>query len=227
MSKLIAFTCIAALSLAYGADEKDGGLVKVAGKGSLAIIDCRAGLDWAKCAPTLDKFNETFRIAVEKRQGEPFAIETAAEAVRRSGANAVLFVGDRPDYPMSLTASEQKWAFVNLAPLKAAAINFDRRCQYLLMRGIYRALGSDVSRADKSCLSPVYSPEDLDKISDMGVAMDTFIAVNESCEALGIEPVEYLTFREACELENPPTPTNDVQRAIAAEVKAARKKQNR
>lgn len=199
----------------------------MSGKGSLAIVDCRAGLDWAKCAPALDKFNETFRIAVEKRQGEPFAIEKAAEAVRQTGANAVLFVGDRSDYPMSLTASEQKWAFVNLAPLKAAGTNFDRRCQYLLMRGIYRALGSDVSRADKSCLSPVYSPEDLDKISDLGVAMDTFIAVNESCEALGIEPVEYLTFREACELDNPPTPTNDVQRAIAAEVKAAMKKQKR
>ena len=57
--------------------------------------------------------------------------------------------------------------------------------------------------------------------------MESFISISESSETLGIEPVEYLTFREACEMENPPTPTNDLQRAIAAEVKAALQKQKK
>ena len=124
---------------------------------------------------------------------------------------------------MSVVAPEQKWACVNIAPLKAKNKNFESRCRFLFMRGIYRALGSDVSRAEKTCLSPVYSPEDLDKISDLGVAMDTFIAVSESCLASGLEPEQFLTYREACELPEPPLPTNDVQKAIYQEIVGSRK----
>lgn len=203
---------------------KDGGIVRVAGKGCLAIADCRSGMDWQKVEPAIARFKESFHIEVKRVNVDKFTIETAASLVEQIGVNAVLFVCDIKGYPPSLMAAEQKWAFVNLAPLKADGGNYEKRCQYLLLRGIYRALGSDVSRAGETCLAPVYKLSDLDKITGFDVAMDTYIAVNAACESLGIEPTEYLTFREACELENPPMPTNDVQRAIAAEVKAAKQK---
>ena len=96
-----------------------------------------------------------------------------------------------------------------------------------MMRGLCRALGSDAARAKTIALAPIHSIEELDKITSLGVGMESFISISESSETLGIEPVEYLTFREACEMENPPTPTNDLQRAIAAEVKAALQKQKK
>jgi hexosaminidase len=48
--------------------------------------------------------------------------------------------------------------------------------------------------------------------------MDTFIAVSESCLASGLEPEQFLTYREACELPEPPLPTNNVQKAIYQEI---------
>lgn len=214
--------CIA--PCAEAAAEKDGGLVQIAGKGCLAVVDCQSGLDWSKVEPVFQRFDHSFHVKVVRQTGGAFSIEGAAEAVKKTGANAALFVCDKPGYPLTLMASEQKWAFVNLAPLKTEKTNYENRCQALLMRGIYRALGSDTSRALTTCLAPVHKIADLDRISSLGAAMDSYMAVSESCKALGIEPVEYLTFREACELENPPAPTNDLQRTIAAEVKAAMKK---
>lgn len=206
---------------------KDGGLVKVAGKGRLAVVDCTSGLRWEKMKPVFDVFDANFHIEVVRQKGAAFSVEEADEALRKSGANAALFIGEKADYPLSLMASESKWAFINLAPLKADGTNLEKRAQVLLMRGLCRALGSDAARAKTIALAPVHALSDLDKITSLGVGMESFISISESSEALGLEPVEYLTFREACELENPPTPTNDVQKAIAAEVKAAMQKQKK
>lgn len=229
MKNIVIALCACALTAIAESDEaaKDGGLVKVAGKGALAVVDCGSGLDWSKMTPVFEKFDQAFQIAVVRQTGAVFSIEGAAEAVKKTGANAALFVGDKAGYPLTLMASEGKWAFVNIAPLKANKANYEKRCQYLLMRGFYRALGSDISRSKNTCLSPVFAPADLDAITDLGVAMDTYMAVLGSSKALGIEPVEYLTFREACELKNSPAPTNDLQRAIAAEVKAELAKQKK
>lgn len=219
--------CALALVGVAGDAAKDGGLVKVAGKGRLAVVDCTSGLDWDKMKPAFDVFDANFHIEVVRQKGAAFSVEEADEALRKSGANAALFVGEKAGYPLSLMASESKWAFINLAPLKADGTNFEKRAQALLMRGLCRALGSDAARAKTIALAPVHSIAELDKITSLGVGMESFISISESSEALGIEPVEYLSFREACELENPPTPTNDVQRAIAAEVKAAMQKQKK
>lgn len=229
MKMLIVALGACALALAGVADEsaKDGGLVKVSGKGRLAVIDCASGIDWEKVKPAFDVFDANFHIEVVRQKGAVFSVEEADEALRKSGANAALFVGDKVGYPLSLMASESRWAFINLAPLKADKTNFDKRAQALMMRGLCRALGSDAARAKTIALAPIHSIAELDKITSLGVGMESFISISESSETLGIEPVEYLTFREACEMENPPTPTNDLQRAIAAEVKAALQKQKK
>ncbi len=212
---LICAACACAISpFAAGAASNDGGTVRLAGKGRLAIVDCQSGIDWNDMKPVLESFDRAFHVEVVRMQGEPFSVETSAAAVAKTKSNAALFVGSRADYPMSLAAPEQKWAFVNVAPLKIDGRNFVRRSQMLLMRGIYRALGSDTSSAAKSCLSPVHSPADLDEIADFDVAMDTYMAVCQSFEALGIVPVEYGTYQDACEMGIAAPPTNAAQRAI-------------
>lgn len=193
---------------------KEGGTVRLAGKGRIAVVDCDSGVNWASMEKALESFNKSFHVDVVRRKGSRFSVETAENAVALANANAVVFVGSRADYPMALAASEQRWSFINVAALEKGSPNFENRCQKMLMRGIYRALGSDTSQAPNSCMSPVHSPKDLDDITDLGVAMDTYIAVNQSFESLGIVPVEYGTYREACEAGVAPMPTNEVQKAI-------------
>ena len=215
-SRILFAACACVCAFASAASEADecGGMVRLAGKGRLAIVDCRSGLDWNEMKPALDSFDKAFHVDVVMQQGGPFSVEGAAAAVSATKSNAALFVGSRDDYPMSLAAPEQKWAFVNVAPLRLDGVNFAKRCQVLLTRGMYRALGSDTSQAANSCLSPVHSPADLDKVSDLGVAMDTYMAIGIGLDALGIVPVEYGTYQDACELGIAAPPTNDVQKAI-------------
>ena len=220
-SRILFAACACVCAFASAASEADkGGTVRLAGKGRLAIVDCRSGLDWSEMKPALDSFNSAFHVDVVMQRGGPFSVEGAAAAVAAAKSNAALFVGSRDDYPMSLAAPEQKWAFVNVAPLRLDGANFAKRCQVLLTRGMYRALGSDTSQAANSCLSPVYSPADLDKISDLGVAMDTYMAIGLGLDALGIVPVEYGTYEEACMTGVAPPPTNAVQKAIWDKVHA-------
>lgn len=208
--------CVCALVASAAADDAaaDGGTVRLAGKGRIAIVDCRSGVDWNDMKPVLESFDRAFHVEVVRQKGDVFSVESAAAAVAKTKSNAALFVGSRADYPMSLAAPEQKWAFVNVAPLRLDGKNFVKRSQILLMRGIYRAIGSDASNAAKSCLSPVHSPSDLDEITDLDVAMDTYMAVCQNFDSLGIVPVEYGTYRDACEMGVAAPPTNAVQRAI-------------
>ena len=212
----LALALATACALVLRADQaaKEGGTVRLAGKGRIAVVDCEAGIDWSSIEKAIESFNKSFHVDVVWQKGGPFSVETAENAVSLANANAVVFVGSRADYPMALAASEQKWSFVNVARLEKGSPNFEKRCQKMLMRGIYRAIGSDTSQAPNSCMSPVHSPKDLDSITDLGVAMDTYIAVNQSFEPLGIVPVEYGTYRDACEVGIAPMPTNDIQRAI-------------
>ena len=210
----IAGACACSLaSVAFGAAD-DGGTVRLAGKGRVAVVDCRSGMDWKEMQPVFDSFDRAFHVEVVRQKRDSFSVETAAAAVAATKANAALFVGSRDDYPMSLAAPEQKWAFVNVAPLRVDGRNLAKRSQVLLMRGLYRAIGSDTSCAPNSCLSPVHSPADLDSVSDLAVAMDTYMAVCQSFDALGIVPVEYGTYQDACELGIAAPPTNAVQKAI-------------
>jgi hypothetical protein len=61
---------------------------------------------------------------------------------------------------------------------------------------------------------------DLDKITDLDVAMDTYVAVCQSFDSIGIVPSEYGTYQDACEMGIAPAPTNDIQRAIWEKVHA-------
>lgn len=215
MMKALFLACAAAAACGLRAGEaEDGGTVKLAGRGRIAIVDCGSGIDWKAAEPVLEAFDKAFHVEVVKQSGGAFSVETAAASVAKTKSNAAVFVGRRDDYPMALACSEQRWAFVNVGPLGTDGRNFESRFRTMLMRGIYRAIGSDASQAANSTMSPVHSPSDLDAITDLGVAMDTYMAVCQSFDALGIVPVEYGTYQDACELGIAAPPTNDVQKAI-------------
>ena len=118
---------------------------------------------------------------------------------------------------MTLTAAEERWAMINAA--KAAAdrpdeAKFRKRMGLLFMRQCCRLMGSDATKTPECCLYPAFTLADLDAIEGTDVAISVFIAISESMLRIGLEGVEIVSYRDACELEKAPPPTNDLQRAI-------------
>jgi len=197
--------------------ERNGGAVKLGGKGRVAICDCRANADEADCRSGVKTIRDMFKPVVIWRRGTGFSISGAADMVKASGDNAVVFVVDDPSLPMTLTAAEERWGMINAA--KAAAdrpdeAKFRRRMGLLFLRQCCRLMGSDATKTPECCLYPVFDLADLDAITENGVAISVFIAISESMERIGLEGVEIVSYRDACELGKAPAPTNDLQRTI-------------
>ena len=218
---------IAAIAVVHGAAAdadaereymaKNGGAVKISGKGRIALVDCRKHADEADCQSGVKALRNLFKPQIVWRKGAGFTIPSAAEEVRKSGDNAVVFVVDDPTLPMTLTAAEERWAMINAA--KAAAdrpdeAKFRKRMGLLFMRQCCRLMGSDATKTPECCLYPAFTLADLDAIEGTDVAISVFIAISESMLRIGLEGVEIVSYRDACELEKAPPPTNDLQRAI-------------
>ena len=202
--------------------ERNGGAVKISGMGRVAVVDCRKAADTNDCQTGMQAIRNLFKPEIVCRTGGAFSVSGAAEAVRRSGDNAVVFVVDEPSLPMTLTAAEERWAMINAAKAKEDkpdAAKFRRRMGLLFMRQCCRLMGSDATKTPECCLYPAFSIADIDAIEGPDVAISVFIAISESMSRIGIEGLEVVSYRDACELGKAPAPTNDVQRAIWAKFK--------
>ena len=226
-----AFACVCVLAASGGgagdggaAAEKEreymarnGGPVKIGGKGRIAVVDCRKAADTNDCLFGVEAVRNLFKPEIVFRAGGAFSVSGAGDAVSRSGDNAAVFVVDDPTLPMTLTAAEEKWAMVNAAKARADkpdAARFRRRMGLLFLRQCCRLMGSDATKTPECCLYPAFSLQDLDAIEGPDVAISVFIAISESMSRLGLEGEEIVSYRDACELGKAPAPTNEAQRAI-------------
>lgn len=201
---------------------KNGGWCKLKGYGFVAAIDCRQVKSEADFKDGIDSVKSTFKPDIRVVNGKAFSLSNATEQLKNSKANAAVFIIEDKNLPMTLTAYEEKWTFINAAKIKEDspdAAKFRKRLSLLFMRQCCRILGSDATKTPDCCLYPVFNLKDLDSITSMDVAIGVYIAINESMPCIGVEGIEMGTYRDACELGLSIPPTNDVQRAIAAEVK--------
>ena len=90
MSRIAIMAVAGVCALAAFANDADryGGTVRIAGKGRLAIVDCRSGLDWNDMKPVLESFDRAFHVEVVRQEGDAFSVETAAAAVATCEAEA-------------------------------------------------------------------------------------------------------------------------------------------
>ena len=201
--------------------EKDGGIVKLSGAGRVATVVC-CDLDAKTFQPALDLVDSLFHLELVAVRRTTFALGDATALLTQSGANAAVFLVDDATLPYSLVAPEAKWGLVNVAALKMDKPSqpiFARRVNLLFMRTICRVLGSDAARSAECCNFPAFDLKGLDGIKGLDPAIEAFINVNESMKHLGLEQTVWGTYRDACEMEMAPPPTNALQRAIADEVK--------
>ncbi len=153
----------------------------------------------------------------------PATVASASAVKDGLKANFALFVIDDAKMPMSLVAMEDKWAFVNIAPLKngtgADGELLRHRAKNELAR-VYGVLcGGSASQFKSKLMNAVDTPNDLNGCTDE-LPVDTTAKMMQYVELRGCKPLQLAPYIRACQEGWAPEPTNDVQRAIWDKVHA-------
>lgn len=202
---------------------KYGGMFRLKGKGTVAVIDCRAQPNAADYAAGRSSIERTFYLDIAHRKGEPFAIANAKEQLKASGANAAVFIADDPALPMSLSASEESWAMLNSATISADkpdAKTYAHRLSVLFVRQFCRALGSDECIGTEAAFHTILSVKDIDDVKLLDITFGPEMGINQTLVRRGLEIIEIGTYEDACQQGIAPPPTNDIQKAIWEKVHA-------
>jgi hypothetical protein len=227
---LFSIVFISAASSLAGTDDAyfkaNGGMAQIKGKGTLVIVDCRNKKSATEVSEGIAKLKDTFNMSVRYTESVSFSFSQAKEQLLSCRGNACVFIADNPDLPMTLCASEENWALINT--IKLATDNpkkkvFTQRLNVLLVRQGCRILGADETKSPESCFRTIQTLADLDSVKTLDISMNAYLSICEVLSLRGIEPFEYGTYLDACELGIAPSPTNDIQKAIWDKVHAAPK----
>ena len=129
--------------------------------------------------------------------------------------------------PTLLIAPEDTWATVNVSRLMSDK-PIDEVLKLRVKKEVWRAfgyvLGAANSMMQPCVMRPIYSLKDLDSNGTAIMSPDRLPSVQATSEYLGFARSRVVTYKTACAEGWAPAPTNDVQRAIAAEVKDPKKR---
>ena len=222
--KQFAFLLAACLANSLSlAQTKANEVYKIAGHGFLALVDCRNGGESSDYAEGAEKIRGYFGVPVSNVVDCSFSLDTAASLLKRSGGAMAVFIVDDSSLPMTLTASEERWAMVNAANLDdddPDKKTYRRRLSLLLTRQCCRVLGGDEVKGYSSCFHVVLGVKDLDEITSFDITMGPELSVREAMPLRGILPPVFGTYEDACEMGLAHQPTNAYQRAIWEKIHA-------
>jgi hypothetical protein len=138
--------------------------------------------------------------------------------------NFTIFLVSEKTIPTILVAPEQNWCVVNVLPLVSDKESFYKaRIRKEFMRGFAMLCGASMSSYENPLMAKVSQVSDLDNIADFALPKDIVKKCEKYLVTNGVTQYKRRTFRDACEEGWAPTPTNDVQKAIWDEVRAAPK----
>ena len=200
-----------------------GGLVQTGGEGKVVIMNFQGDVAESQFAEDAKNMGKEIKTVVEVKKGEgEFSLSKANELLKKSGGNAVLFVVDDKNLPMSLVALESRWAVMNVGALKvdgADKTKLNVRAHKMFLRTACNLLGASTSRYTTSPMQPVASLADLDKVVGDILTFDAVGAMLIHMPKIGITRIKMMSYRKACYEGLAPAPANDLQKKIAEEVK--------
>ena len=157
-------------------------------------------------------FKMSLKVDTEVEQGE-FAFPDP-----KVHGNATLFIIDDGKMPNILCAPENRWAMVNVTPLKAGAGSkeafFRARVQKEITRALCLLIGAQNSHYQFSILKCITKTEQLDDIVSFGVPVDVVGRFRSYMAGYGIIPGVEQDYRKACQEGWAPAPTDTVQKVI-------------
>lgn len=196
-------------------NKRTGGMVARPGtrKGEIAYVNCQNAADKAWLEESIAYFSKEARFNVTLKEG---SFDLRNPVVQ---GNVSLFVVDDPALPNLLVAPENRWAMVNVAPLKTdKSAFFKARVVKELSRGFAMLCGAASSDYPGSLTSGITKTEDLDNRVDAQLPVDIIARFAPNLAPFGVTPEVTASYRKACLEGWAPQPTNDFQKAIWDEV---------
>ena len=191
-----------------------GGMIARPGsqKGRFVFVNCQSAASDELLQRNVDSLKGLTKYAMTLEKGA-FSLPSPTVA-----GEASLFVIDDPAMPSLLCAPENRWAMVNLAPLKTGAGEkpafFSARIQKELMRGFCLLAGAQDSNYPDSLMGKVFKAEDLDQFVEIQLPVDILQRVKKYPAGYGITPADEVPYNKACREGWAPAPTNKVQQQI-------------
>ena len=201
-----------------------GGLLTRPGtpSGRIAFVNNQTTVPMDDLKATQERNSSKIRGVCHWTNDVPATIATALDVKKGLKANFAIFIVDDASLPMSLVALEDKWAFVNVAPLKGNGASGELVCHRAKneLARIYGVLcGGAASQFKSKLMNSVDSPADLNGCTDE-LPVDTTTKMVQYIELRGCKPVQFVPYSRACQEGWAPPPTNDVQKAIWDKIKA-------
>ena len=198
--------------------RKTGGFVVAPAVGrGIKIVDVQSGVPEevfatiAKAVSTGPRFSVSVIKGVPGREYLPDA-DTGAYIVVRDDAKSRMTI---------LTAPEQGWASVNVAPLKADAPDSEKlskRVAKEVWRALVYMLGAGNNQMPACIMKPCVDNKDIDSLKMEQPCPDPFREMSLSARKLGIAQARMTSYRRACVEGWAPPPANKYQKAIWEEV---------
>ncbi len=234
MKKLVFITAVVSTFLAIGAEsatpatadaaanrvrgrsiflQKTGGYLNKPGtqRGEIFYVNCqtRAPLAWLE--ESVAYFAKETKFKISLKDGGAFDLKNP-----KVEGNATLFVIDDAALPAILVAPENRWAFVNIAPIakEQRPAYFEARVKKELTRGFSFLCGATNSQFPRALTRGIVDHADLDKNPDFALPIDVLQRFRAYMETLGVHPAVIATYRKACQEGWAPAPTNEFQKAI-------------
>ena len=191
-----------------------GGDVVRAGtmSGQITVVNCQKSADASILGESIEYLRKESKFAINLKDGK-FDFPSPSIV-----GDLSLFVVEDPKMPTMLLAPENRWAVLNVAPLKAGRGSnpafFKARILKEMSRTFAGLCGAISSNYPDSLTTGIYTLEQLDRQEDQRLSVDV-IARFEPCLApLGVKPAVFVSYRQACKEGWAAAPTNDVQKAI-------------
>lgn len=166
--------------------------------------------------PMVNIRNE-FRVSCYLRDGNFTSLKELAALAAKTNHACVVCVVDLPDYPQVLTAPDNHWSLVNLAPLKADrpdAKKLAERFGKVAYRGFALAMGAGFSAQAGGLLQPATTLAELDAIYGTASPPDCHFPILAYCELLKVARGGTAPYRIACQEGWAPPPKDDIQKKI-------------
>ena len=198
--------------------SKVGGLLRKPSVGRFVFLSAQDKLSEAKVREIMRGFSDQFKADIEYAKCAGFALDTAAETMKKDKVTIGVFLVDDAKLPMSLVAMEQQWMAVNLAHLTDGKVAEDvlaNRLDRELSRS-FKALFAGVDTRKDTMAAKCGA--DLDKIKFDPIDGQALFNIIHGLPSYGFIPSKITTYKKACMEGWAPAPTNDAQRAIWKDV---------
>lgn len=208
--------------------EKTGGLLCKPVQGpSILFLDLQKSVEKGAIQGVASDLGKVLMFPFRTEQAEGSDVFKAVNERLADGKVAsVVAVIDQKDFANVLVAPENRWAIVNVAPLRTKGVDaavLGERVRKELLRALGLMMGAGNTAHPQCPLKAVLNPDDLDQIKGRYLSPGPMNNMVEYGKKIGLQQSRPVTYRKACEEGWAPAPTNDIQKAIWDEVKKQKK----